>query len=260
MVQMLSLSRSNKRNPGVPRISDNQKQDGYLNIATNVPLFHEMGRLPIYLDPCRLDERNGIHATLINNSAKYHQKCRLKFNNTKLQRAQKRSGNRTESAEDNYESRQKIPRRSPIPSECFLCEECSNESQMRQVMTKQLNDKVTECALALSDWKLLTKVNDGDPVAKKMRYHPACLTTLYNRKRAYLNSTYQGNQSSEHADSKDVHSLAFSELVVYITETINACTGQSTIFKLADLTRLYNDRVQQQGVASIYGQTYFINV
>ena len=46
-----------------PPISYTAKQDGYTNIATNVPLFQAMNALPIILDPARLDEGGGIEQT-----------------------------------------------------------------------------------------------------------------------------------------------------------------------------------------------------
>ena len=50
--------------------------------------FSQLGELPFSLE--RLDEGNGIEMTMINNEAQYHQLCRLKYNNTKLRRAEKR--------------------------------------------------------------------------------------------------------------------------------------------------------------------------
>ena len=65
--------------------------DGYMNLATNIPLLHSLNALPIRLDPARLDEGGGIEATLREKKARYHESCRLLFNNTKLNRAEKRS-------------------------------------------------------------------------------------------------------------------------------------------------------------------------
>ncbi len=62
-----------------PPSSYRPEQDGYTNIATNVPLFQAMNALPIKLDPARLDEGGGIDQTLRRNNAKYHQSCRLMF-------------------------------------------------------------------------------------------------------------------------------------------------------------------------------------
>ena len=60
------------------------KHDGYSMLATNIPLFKEMNQLPLIFDPSRLDEGSGIEGTLRERKAKYHQSCRLLFNNTKL--------------------------------------------------------------------------------------------------------------------------------------------------------------------------------
>ena len=46
--------------------------------------------MPIPLDIRRIDEGDGIEAAFIKNEAKYHESYRLMFNNTKLQRVQKR--------------------------------------------------------------------------------------------------------------------------------------------------------------------------
>ena len=48
--------------------------------------MHEMF---IALNICRLDDGDGMVSTLVSSKARYHDYCRLKFNNTKLKRAQK---------------------------------------------------------------------------------------------------------------------------------------------------------------------------
>ena len=97
--------------------------DGYGLLAKNIPQFHSVNQLPIKLDPARLDDGSGIKETLKTNQAQYHVSCRILFNNTKLQRAQKRkrpTGDGDESISSN-----KVPRRSSTrqKAECFLCEE-----------------------------------------------------------------------------------------------------------------------------------------
>ena len=67
------------------------EHDGYKYLATNCPLFHKLNVLPIHLDPKRLENGSGIEITLRQNNAKYHQSCRMMFNNTKLGCAQKRA-------------------------------------------------------------------------------------------------------------------------------------------------------------------------
>ena len=58
---------------------------GYSSLADNLI---KLGELPFSLE--RLDEGNRTEMTMINNEAQYHQSCRLKYNNTKLRRAEKR--------------------------------------------------------------------------------------------------------------------------------------------------------------------------
>ena len=78
---LIPLSKSYKR-----------EEAGYKNIATNLPLFHEINALPITMDIKRLDDGSGIENALRLNNAKYHNTCRLMFNNSMLERARKRRG------------------------------------------------------------------------------------------------------------------------------------------------------------------------
>ena len=66
-----------------------KNNDGYYMIASNITLFQAINQLSITLDLIRLDEDDGIEETLRRNNAKYHQNCRLLFNNTMLERTRK---------------------------------------------------------------------------------------------------------------------------------------------------------------------------
>jgi len=104
--------------------------DGYKMIATNVPLFYALNDLPIVVDLARLDEGGGIEETLRRNKAKYHQSCRLQFNNTKLDRARKRRVD-AQSIET-AECQTKLRRTSHAgqESKCFLSEKEAPVSDM----------------------------------------------------------------------------------------------------------------------------------
>jgi hypothetical protein len=69
-------------------------------IATNIPLFQGINQLPIILDPIILDEGGDIEETLRRNNAKYHQNCRLLFNNTVLERTRKTTASSNISSDD----------------------------------------------------------------------------------------------------------------------------------------------------------------
>ncbi|CAC5370074.1 unnamed protein product [Mytilus coruscus] len=63
--------------------------EGYKMLGKNIPFFHEVNALPIPLDIRRLNDGEGIESTMKRKNAKYHNLSR-KFNNTNLERAQKR--------------------------------------------------------------------------------------------------------------------------------------------------------------------------
>ena len=64
---------------------------GYSSLAENLIKFSELGELPGSFHLERLDDGHGIEAAMVAHGAQYHQTCRLQYNNTKLQRAQKRA-------------------------------------------------------------------------------------------------------------------------------------------------------------------------
>jgi hypothetical protein len=77
-----------------------KNNDGYYMMATNIPLFQGINQLPIILDLIILDEGGGIEETLRRNNGKYHQNCRLLFNNTMIKRTRKTSTSSNISSDD----------------------------------------------------------------------------------------------------------------------------------------------------------------
>ncbi|CAC5424982.1 unnamed protein product [Mytilus coruscus] len=81
--------------------------EGYKMLGKNIPLFYEVNALPIPLDIRRLNDGEGIESTMKKKNAKFHNLFR-QFNNTNLERAQKRhmspipSGSSSESQEMKY--------------------------------------------------------------------------------------------------------------------------------------------------------------
>ena len=73
-----------------PHTEQPQEHDGYTMIVMNIPLFHAINEMPIFLDPARLDNGGDIREILRKNKAQYHQSCCFMFNNTKLERARKK--------------------------------------------------------------------------------------------------------------------------------------------------------------------------
>ncbi|CAC5423156.1 unnamed protein product [Mytilus coruscus] len=188
--------------------------DGYKMLATNIPKFHEMNSLPIPLDVRRFNNGSGIESTLTTNEAKCHPTCRIKFNNTKLKRAEQR-----------YESTKSIKKAPP--------------SSLRKAMTMKLNDRLKSCAETLQDKQLLAKLSIGDVIAQDLKYHPACLVGLYNKERAVKKKTEQ-TQIDTNAE-KEAGDVALAELVNYVFETQRNSDGANA-FRLADLSNMYEKK------------------
>ena len=219
------------------------EHDGYTMLATNIPLFNEISALPLILDPARLNEGGGIEATLRRNEAKYHMSCRLLFNNTKLDRAKKcRSDSRGSETDEGHVKQRRTSHDGQV---CIMCEKTSPESDLRQVMTMNLDKRLHECAQTLNDGTLLAKLGGGDAIAQELKYHRACLTALYNRERYHLRSLEKDSHQTK--EEPDVYPLVLSELVNYIVETSLNSDGP-TVFPLADIYQLYQQRLAQLAV------------
>ena len=231
-----------------PHSNPTQKEtDGYSNIATNIPQFKAINALPLMLDPRRLDEGGGIDDTLRKNNAKYHQSCRLLLNNTKLDRAKKRTLATTTTEEMGYKKQRRSSSCSKL--HCFLCDKEDKDIHLRQAMTMKLNDRLNNCAKILNDGKLLAKLSSGDIVAQGFKYHPACLSALYNRERAELRAKEQSTCEGI-LPKREAYAIAFSELVTFITESKTATSADdgAVRFKMAELVKLYGQRLEQLGV------------
>ena len=154
-------------------------------IATNVPLFHTLNEMPLVLDRARLDEGGGIEETLKKNKAQYHQSCRCQFQNYRLERARKRQPSTGSS--QSIDGCIKLRRTSHAigQPECFVCDEEEPKSDLRQVMTMNLDKRLNDWAQTLNDDKRMAKLSGGDAIAQELKYHSTCLVGLYNRVRAH---------------------------------------------------------------------------
>ena len=86
--------------------------------------------MPIVIDTRRIDDGDVTESTLNQHEAKSRESCRLMFNNTRLQRAQKRKGISEENLQIDVSTSSKFTRSSldteegAVASgiECFICD------------------------------------------------------------------------------------------------------------------------------------------
>ena len=179
------------------------------------------------------------------NKAKWHKYCLSKFSAARLQRAEKRTVAASDSDLDSTTTR-KYTRQShqqdvTLKNVCSFCEEASATELLHEASTFRLDSRVRQCASDLQDQGLLAKLNAGDLMAQEAKYHAPCLAALYSKAAALRDHTDQEDETT-----KVSHGIALAELLSYIEEA-RQDDEKKTVFKLADLTRLYSIRLQQLG-------------
>lgn len=199
--------------------------------------------MPKDVNLSRLDEGDGIAAAFFKHRARYHKSCYALFNSTKLKRAQKR---KTE-APDEPLAGGKFTRSNALaytkdtsPS-CFLCE--SDKQPLHRVSTLSLDARVRECANVLNDEKLLAKLGGEDLIALEASYYASCLSMLYR-------STEYAKREAVLGDEKPhrLEGITLADLVTFIDESRTNSGGELPTFKLADLAKMYTNRLQQLGM------------
>ena len=219
---------------------------GYSTLATNLKEFHDAGALPdsMNLESFKVE-------TLIENKASWHKSCRVKFSSTKLQRILKRKHDSDQLSDQPGPSTMKMTRsikKDDVQSmkQCFFCDADieASDPYRRVAATLEIDKKVRRCATDMVDTRLLTKLAGGDMVAIEAEYHANCLTVLYKKHSKFVKTSYESQGYGE------IHGTVFAELCLYIEES--RFDEEKKIFKLADLLRLYNKRLQELGVEGEY--------
>ena len=212
---------------------------GYSSLARNIERFHQIGSLP--LQPLKLTRKYGskageIEALLRRHSAKYHKKCKDLFNNTKLERAEKRKNQ-----EVNEDTNRKSTRRSVSTEKkkCFFCDK--DTGTLHRVSTKDnIDPKVKKCANTLKDNMLLAKLASGDMFAVDAEYHTSCLANLYTDARR-MEAKEEVTVSDGH-----LHGVALAELLSYMEEARYE-NNSTMIFKLSDLVFIVFKQAEAAG-------------
>ena len=197
----------------------------------------------------RLDDGSGIAQTMTKNNAKWHKSCWLLCNNTQVDRARMRREKETSSTAApgtplKHRMRSSFTVTRPGESSkqlCFFCDQ-QIESEGHRVSTGNLDQNVRKMATELRDTKLLAKISCGDLTALDAVYHKHCLTSLYTRHRSLSRKTDQSTR-----DDLTPESVALAELMCYMEDCQRASHPVGSIFKLADLTKLYTQRLEQLG-------------
>lgn len=212
---------------------------GYTSLARDLLAFQEYGQIPPELDLDRLDDGDGIEDTLRTNRAQWHKACRVKYNETKLQRRRKSDEKAEQSDTITVHTRSTHTQASQVNTKdplCFFCNKPAGSEILHEASTKQFDLNVRKAALETKDTELLVKLAPGDMIALEAKYHRNCLRMLYNKAR-------QAAPKDEQEKEAQLHGIAFAELVAFMEEKRgDDCVP---VFKLADLGDLYQRRLEQ---------------
>ena len=142
--------------------------------------------------------------------------------------------------------------------ECFFCEKAGQE-KLHEASTFRIDRRVRECVGLLKDDKLLAKLSVGDMVALEVKYHQTCLVRLYNRARK-LKREENKESSNNSSDSIDLL-VAFAELIAYLYDEREGSvetSGSSPVFKLSEITKLYEKRLNDFGIERMRGNSHHL--
>ena len=115
---------------------------------------------------------------MVTSNALYHQDCKLKYNKTKLQRAEKRKFMTEGEINDapgvckrtRFHSRSSSTEKAQ-EAQCFFSRQPVGTNGIQEVATFQMDSKVRDCATILEDTEPLGRLSAGDMVARDATYH-----------------------------------------------------------------------------------------
>ncbi len=221
---------------------------GYASLAQHLLQFKAHGHVPMDLDIERLDEGDGMEATMRKHNASWHKTCRLRFNQIQLDRVARRKEEKeiiearevetTQDEEANFgvRTRSSVERHDYEEEVCLFCNEPGGTAGLHCACTHDINRDIRKCAIELEDAFLLAKLAAGDMIAIEAKYHSKCLAALYNKARSAKQVCSESNDSHLHG----------IELVAFM-EDFRMEQNISPVFKLADLAKLYQTRLEELG-------------
>ena len=113
--------------------------------------FNRVGCLPKIINMSRLDDGVGIEAIFRQHKAKWHDSCKLQFNKTTHQRAEKRKSHTKDNTDVSKKfSRQSVEEAPPSTETCFFSHMSPVAESLRNASTFQVDVRVRQYAVILS--------------------------------------------------------------------------------------------------------------
>ena len=152
---------------------------------------------------------------LVQNQAAWHKSCHNKFNNDEVERVV-RKRDRDETTENVGSGLKRNRRQSMDKMACLFCKQ--ENGHLHEFRTLEVDQSVRQMATELQDTDLIVRMEGGDLVALKCKYHLECLTALQNRYRSL--KSQQDKESGEVSEENQVKARTFVELLTYIENCV----------------------------------------
>ena len=191
-----------------PGVSYDKMVDVYESFLSNVREFQDISALPTNI----FFQNDQSAADFATHHASWHKSCHLKYNNSKLVKAKKRTINNA----DNLEKRPPMKRQALEIYSCLFCEKGHEEGELHQVSTFDADSNIRTMITELQDTQLLARIDGGDLIAKETKYHFKCLTALRNRYRSHVRKLNQEEENISMDEQRMSESRVFVELASYI--------------------------------------------
>ena len=220
------------------------KASGYLSIAQQLQQFDEIGELSATIS-ARISYLSceDLVAKLVTNEAKFHKKCRNRYDKQHFERASKKRRQLVDDTSDAVSPPSTRARYSAknFQPKCFFCDREDSVDNLTQAQTFELDRKVRDAASQLCDEKLLARLSEGDMIAVEALYHKTCLSALYNRLRELRSSRPKAD-----SDNAIIEGIVLAEIVDYLKSS-NESSKAIPVFKLSYIKSLYSQRLKEYG-------------
>lgn len=223
------------------RNTKEDKQSGLTNLCKNLREFQKLGSIPCNVNFDALDSGDGLEANLTLKGAKYHKKCSLLFNNSRLQREQqKRSVENTLPINSTpLSTRSSSGLDSSTCGEeasCIFCQGPSRRGHPLSRLTSSGESTIRSLAITRNDTKVLVALH-GWEGKKGVWYHKEHYALYLKEKKVKLDID----------TTQDAHKNAFSSIIQHIHDE-KGSKENAPAFEMPKLAELYKNKLQEQGV------------
>lgn len=211
-------------------------EQSYGTFLANLCEFRNLDALPLEV---KFTERQTVF-NLVENRAKWHKSCHLKFSQSKLDRAKKKRKNETVEGEvPNVRSQ---PKRQSIDSyNCLFCQKRDNSDNLHRFSADNSDKNIRIMATELEDFDLLARMSGSDLMAIDAEYHLECLTEIRNKYRKQQRT----ERSKSICDDDNLNEASIEELMKHIQVEVDS--GKH-IFKLSELHSFYLNHLTSIGL------------